>query len=408
MLLWGGACLFLAVVGAGLYGIYLMRKAPAEPAPPVASAPASNPATLPLRPSETSTTAVASLPLGANLSAEDIVSRYARSVALIQSPVGSGTGFVAGPKLVMTNYHVIAHSPVSQLKIYFPSSASKHTAISAANLIYADGKRDLAVLRADTAQAPLTPATGYSFKAGQNVVVIGNPGIGRELVLENAVSAGIMSTRLSMEGYDYYQMSIAINPGNSGGPVFDNTGAVVGVATLKARSQEGIAFAVPVADMMRVMNVVRRTTPAETEKITANHNLIAACRRVSLMSEVYLKVAGQYVEAMRDAPPGGQDRALADIRAQVQDKLRRASAETMGDIEPMVQAYLADMTLSKNTRDRITEAWAMYVEARTLATSPRQPLSTYEAALARATIRRKNAVSALQSVLGVDDMLDDD
>ena len=43
-----------------------------------------------------------------------------------------------------------------------------------------------------------------------------------------------MSTRTTLEGQRYYQLGIAVNPGNSGGPVFNSSGAVVGIVTRKS------------------------------------------------------------------------------------------------------------------------------------------------------------------------------
>ena len=43
-----------------------------------------------------------------------------------------------------------------------------------------------------------------------------------------------MSTKVHLDDQHFLQINIAFNPGNSGGPVFDSTGRVIGVATLKS------------------------------------------------------------------------------------------------------------------------------------------------------------------------------
>ena len=105
--------------------------------------------------------------------------------------------------------------------------------------------------------SPLEIDPSYQFRRGQEVTVIGNPGIGNKLVLENAVSRGVMSTTAVIEGQSFYQLSIAINPGNSGGPVIDSTGRVIGVATLKATSLEATAFCIPANDLLLAIDQVK-------------------------------------------------------------------------------------------------------------------------------------------------------
>ena len=138
---------------------------------------------------------------------------------------------------------------VSALEIRFPSAEGKDAGPFPAELLYEDTKRDLAVLAVKTDLPPLRVAPAYKLKKGEDVTVIGNPGVGRDVVLENAITRGVMSTKTAIDGQPFYQMGIAINPGNSGGPVFDSKGQVIGVATLKSSKQEGLAFCIPVEDL---------------------------------------------------------------------------------------------------------------------------------------------------------------
>ena len=71
---------------------------------------------------------------------------------------------------------------------------------------------------------PRAPATTCRFLKGDDITVIGNPGVGGRMVLENAVSRGVVSSMTSPTGHSLMQLGISINPGNSAGPVFDSMG----------------------------------------------------------------------------------------------------------------------------------------------------------------------------------------
>ena len=203
---------------------------PPRPAPAPAPAPATEASRAPARPK----------------TAAEIVAKVEPSVALVRGGGKVGTGFVAAPGLIATNAHVVEGVPADQLEVRFPSAPEGRRGPFKAEVVARERRRDLAFLKAATDLPPLEIAESYPFVKGDDVLVIGNPGMGDDLVLENAVSRGLMSTKAQIDGQDYYQMSIAINPGNSGGPVLDGEGKVVGVATRKAGRLESTAFCVPV------------------------------------------------------------------------------------------------------------------------------------------------------------------
>ena len=72
---------------------------------------------------------------------------------------------------------------------------------------------------------------------GQRVLVIGNPD-----GLEGTVSDGIISAFRS--GRSMIQITAPISPGSSGSPVLDETGQVIGMATLVSKEGQNLNFAI--------------------------------------------------------------------------------------------------------------------------------------------------------------------
>src|SRR5947209_1089035 len=58
------------------------------------------------------------------------------------------------------------------------------------------------------------------------------------------------------------QIDVAVNPGNSGGPLLSQDGKVLGVVSDKARGQEGIGFAIPIAVAQRAASHRLPHTPS--------------------------------------------------------------------------------------------------------------------------------------------------
>ncbi len=139
-----------------------------------------------------------------------------------------------------------------------------------ANLVQADQRSDLAVLKVDTAGLrPVTMGDHEGVRQGQWCFAVGNPfgvsntrgraamtygivsALGQDLTSELNPDAGTADQR-------YYgnliQTSAAINPGNSGGPLFDIDGRMIGVVTaIESRSgvTEGCGFAIPLSERNR-------------------------------------------------------------------------------------------------------------------------------------------------------------
>ncbi|MBN8553571.1 MAG: Do family serine endopeptidase [Caulobacterales bacterium] len=163
--------------------------------------------------------------------------------------VGSGV-IVRSDGIVVTNNHVIEGARQIMVTLNdrreFP-----------AEVVLADPRSDLAVLRLDTGgdRLPTMPIDDEStLHVGDLVLAIGNPfGIGQ------TVTSGIISALDRSDGQGataYIQTDAAINQGNSGGALVDMDGDLIGINTMilsPSGTSAGVGFAVPAAMVRRVV-----------------------------------------------------------------------------------------------------------------------------------------------------------
>lgn len=167
---------------------------------------------------------------------------------------GQGSGFMIHPSgLALSNYHVVEGA--TSIKVKVGRSAVSYDA----EIVGSDPATDVALLRikSDRKDWPVIPlGSSDSVQVGDWGLAIGNP-----LGLELSASVGIISARgrrdIHPSGrnglYDFMQFSGAINPGNSGGPLLSLTGEVIGINTAISASGQGIAFAIPIDQVKRIL-----------------------------------------------------------------------------------------------------------------------------------------------------------
>jgi serine protease Do len=167
---------------------------------------------------------------------------------------GVGSGFIiSNDGLVLTNAHVVEGADEVLVTLTDRREFK-------AKVLGADKRSDVAVLKVDASNLPyLRMGDSGKIRVGEWVIAIGSP-----FNLENSVSAGIISAK-SRDTGDYLpliQTDVAVNPGNSGGPLINMRGEVVGInsqiATLSG-GYNGISFAVPIDEAMRVADQLRKT-----------------------------------------------------------------------------------------------------------------------------------------------------
>lgn len=170
----------------------------------------------------------------------------------------SGSGFVISEDgYILTNYHVVedAYTGGYEVKVMFYDGSTYTAEIKGF-----DRNNDIAVLKIEAEGLNAAElGTSDSLFVGDTVYAVGNP-LGE---LNYSMTSGMVSAtdRLitTEEGtMTMFQIDAAVNEGNSGGPVYNTSGQVVGVVTAKSNEDgtEGLGFAIPIDDAVRIANSV--------------------------------------------------------------------------------------------------------------------------------------------------------
>lgn len=177
---------------------------------------------------------------------------------------GQGSGFIiAADGLVLTNAHVVQNADEVTVKL---SDRREF----AAKVLGADAVTDIAVLRIDAKNLP-TVRLGdpNKLEVGDPVLAIGAP-----YGFEQSATQGIVSAKgRSLPGdavVPFIQTDAAVNPGNSGGPLFDGSGAVVGInAQIYSRTGgfQGLSFSIPIDVALKVKDQIVATGKAQHARL---------------------------------------------------------------------------------------------------------------------------------------------
>lgn len=231
-------------------------------------------------------------------SISEIIAKAKRAVVEIVTrdatgtPKDLGTGFFVSPDgLVVTNLHVI-------------EGADSITAVSDKGAIFLFERVvaqpvgvDLVVLKFHAADVPFLKL-GESSTAveGQKVIVIGNP-----TSLMGTVSDGTISA--FRENRSIIQITAPISHESSGSPVMDETGQVIGIATLVSSEGQNLNFAIPAEEVpAELLEPPGSAPPTATPTPAIEAKAYFDSGLASLNRKEYDKAIGDFTEAIRLDP----------------------------------------------------------------------------------------------------------
>jgi serine protease Do len=156
---------------------------------------------------------------------------------------GVGSGIVLGEGRILTNAHNVRGS---QVKVTLADGGAAEGTVAGRDV---DG--DLAVIQADTGQAPALPWAADTPAIGMAVFALANPG-GRGLRVTFGFVSGIDRSFRGPRGLRItgsLEHTAPLLPGSSGGPVLNAAGQLLGINT--NRLGEGFYLAIPADEALR-------------------------------------------------------------------------------------------------------------------------------------------------------------
>lgn len=162
-------------------------------------------------------------------------------LVLVETPAGTGSGFVVSPGLLATACHVVRGA--ASIQVHYAAVQER----AAGRQVLCDEHRDIAFVVA----AVPTGVTALHFAdtppaQGDHIYAWGYP-LGTLIALEPSVAAGVVSATQTATGFLALDVSAA--PGNSGGPVVNERGEVVGILvgswSSESQGSTGFKYAAP-------------------------------------------------------------------------------------------------------------------------------------------------------------------
>lgn len=343
-------------------------------------------------------------PNDVELTTREIVERAEPSIARVEGRLSMGTGFLIGDGLLITNAHVVDGENMVDLSVRFPSAEKRSQGpYQPRRLLFDDQKRDIAVLLLeDCPLPPLETAKSYAFQRGDDVTIIGSPGLGDGVSLQNAITKGVLSTEANIEGLEYYQLGASVNPGNSGGPVLANNGKVIGMISSKANKAEAVGFCIPVKDLLGAVEATEDLTPQQITRVELRHSARAAYTRLVKVGRIYAIYVAVYADVVDEAIER-RENIQPRILFVIKDCSPKAKSfhESMNElVKPFLFDIVNNDQLLEGVRRDLQELWSVCSDMKDFIVLPKEPFNQYRNRTRELRSRFDHLVEKLSIPLG--------
>ena len=194
-----------------------------------------------LLPQTLSIPAIKFLVTSAELSKQDDIKEYKKSVTVIETEDSKGTGFIFSKEgLMITNSHVVKGE--KKVKVGIPDHG-----LFTGEVIEDYPEIDLAVVKVNAEKdlPALTLANDPQYKVDEFIYFIGNP-----LRFNGIANKGNLLKEIQLSDWDkpVITLDAPVYRGNSGSPVIDTNGEVIGIifATIDDETTGKVGLFVPV------------------------------------------------------------------------------------------------------------------------------------------------------------------